>query len=268
MRAALAAAETGADLGGVTFYGSGEPPTPAKVEVIRASGADYVPNYAMSEFGHLGLGCGKPASTNDNHLMTHKYAFLQHPRLDPLGETTVNALLVTTLVPTTPVFALNVESDDYGIVEGRSCDCELGEAGLTSHVRDIASFSKLTGEGVTLVGTRLVAQLEEVLPRRFGGSPLDYQLAEEEDGQGFTRLALVISPRVHIDDEARVVEALLDGLGSARHAVELRHIWSLAGTISVRRAEPQRTARGKQLSLVKRGNRSEGPRSRIPPAAT
>ena len=54
----------------------------------------------------------------------------------------------------------------------------------------------MTGEGMTLIGTDMVRILEEDLPRRFGGSPLDYQLMEEEDERGFTRLSLVVSPDV------------------------------------------------------------------------
>ncbi len=41
---------------------------------------------------------------------------------------------------------------------------------------------------------------------RFSGTPLDYQLREEEDESGFTRLNLLVSPRVLIPNEAAVVE--------------------------------------------------------------
>lgn len=52
--------------------------------------------------------------------------------------------------------------------------------GFTEHLREIRSFHKLSGEGMTLVGSEMITILEEVLPR-FRGSPLDHQLLEEED---------------------------------------------------------------------------------------
>ena len=118
--------------------------------------------------------------------------------------------------------------------------------GLTEHIREIRSFNKLTGEGVTLVGSDMVRILEEVLPARFGGSPLDYQLLEEEDDLGRTRLHLVVSPAIRIDDEAMVVETVLGALRKCTVAGDLAAaIWSQAGTLRVRRAAPVWTARGK-----------------------
>ena len=80
-------------------------------------------------------------------------------------------------------------------------------------MRRIRSFRKLTGGGETLVGSKMAYILEEVLPNRFGGSPLAYQLLEEEDEDGFTRFSLVVNPRVHITNETEVVEAVLEALG-------------------------------------------------------
>lgn len=71
--------------------------------------------------------------------------------------------------------------------------CPLEDLGLTDHLRQVRSFSKLTGEGVTLIGSDVVHILEEVLPARYGGSPLDYQMMEVEDEDGFTRLWLLVS---------------------------------------------------------------------------
>jgi hypothetical protein len=127
---------------------------------------------------------------------------------------------------------------------------------MTTHLRDIRSFQKLTGEGVTLIGSDMVRILEEVLPSRFGGSPLDFQLLEEEDDAGFTRLSLIVSPRVDLEDEDLVIEAVLQELGSGDAAADIsRAVWSQAGTLRIRRTEPVLTARGKLLPLhmVKRG---------------
>jgi len=91
----------------------------------------------------------------------------------PGSDITVDAFHFTTLLPTARKLLLNVESDDYGVVETRSCGGPLESYGYTEHLRQIRSFRKLTGEGVTLVGSEMLRILEEVLPARFGGSPLD-----------------------------------------------------------------------------------------------
>ena len=166
----------------------------------RASGARVVIDYQISGMAGVGYGCLAPADANDQHLLTHHLAVIQAPRA--VGSTTVDALLYTSLLPNAPRVSLNVESDDYGVLEERRCGCPLEALGLLTHVRGVRSFKKLTAEGVTLVGSDLERVIESVLPARFGGSALDYQLAEEEDEQGFTRIVIRVSPRLEIRDEA------------------------------------------------------------------
>jgi hypothetical protein len=162
----------------------------------------------------------------------------------------VDAFHFTTLLPTAPKLMLNVESDDYGIVETRSCGCALETYGFTDHLRSIRSFRKLTGEGVTLVGSDMVRILEEVLPAKFGGSPLDYQLAEEEDEQGFTRLNLFVSPKIPIEDEKEVIDTVLDAMRKNSLAGDFAQaLWRQARTLRVQRKEPVWTARGKLSPL-------------------
>jgi hypothetical protein len=152
---------------------------------------------------------------------------------------------------------LNVEFDDCGILDERSCGCPLEALGLTTHLRSIRSFGKLVGEGVSLLGSEMSQILESVLPARFGGSPLDYQL-EESDEDGYTRLTLVVSPRVAIADEARVIEVVLQALGEMNPATDVaRAFWQQGQTFRVRRGEPYTTARGKQSLLVRRTIRTE-----------
>jgi hypothetical protein len=154
---------------------------------------------------------------------------------------------------------LNVESDDYGIIETRSCGCPLENYGFTEHLRDIHSFRKLTGEAVTLVGSEMIRILEEVLPAKFGGGPLDYQLMEEEDEQGFTRANLLVSPKINITDEAAVIDAVWLALGQSSVAADLaRAHWSQAKTLRVKRMEPIWTGRGKLMPLYL-ARRSEQP---------
>jgi hypothetical protein len=250
VRVCLAAREEGLDLKGAVFWGGGEPPTPAKVRTITERGASWIAGYWFMEVGAVGLGCAQPADVNDNHLLNDSVAIVQYPRRINDSEITVDAFNFTTLLPTAPKILLNVESDDYGIIEKRSCGCMLESYGFTEHVRHIRSFSKLSGEGVSLVGSEMVQILEEVLPARFGGSPLDYQLQEEEDDQGFTRLSLLVSPKVDIPDEGKVVQTILETLGRSSVAADMaRSIWSQAEILRVKRKEPVWTQRGKLMSL-------------------
>jgi hypothetical protein len=148
---------------------------------------------------------------------------------------------------------LNVESDDYGLIESRPCGCLLESYGFTEHLRHIRSFRKLTGEGVTLVPGDMIRILEEVLPARFGGSPLDYQLLEEEDENGFTRLSLLVSPEIEIAEEAAVTEVVLDALAQGGvSAVLAQATWSQADTLRVKRMNPVLTSRGKLMPLHSR----------------
>lgn len=265
LRVAIAAREAGLDLTGATFMAGGEPPTPAKVKEITASGAAWVPIYPFSEYGTVGVGCANPRDENDVHLLDDGLALIQHPRPIPGTTVTVDAFNFTTLLPHAPKLLLNVESDDYGLIEERPCGCELETVGFPRHVRDIRSFSKLTGEAGTLIGSAMVRILEEVLPARFGGSSLDYQLMEEEDDQGFTRLSVLVHPRVQIEDETEVIETILAALepedpepGTGSFAAEMtRNVWRQAETLRVRRIPPKVTGHGKMMPLHVSRNRPD-----------
>lgn len=250
MRVCVAAKESGLDLRGVTFEVGGEPPTDAKVKTIQSSGAKCYPTYHFGECGRVGMGCAKPVDCNDVHFFKDGLAMIQHVRRVPGFDVTVDGFCFTTLLPTAPKLLLNVELDDYGVVENRSCGCPLESYGYSEHIREIRSFRKLTGEGVTLVGSDMADVLENVLPARFGGTALDYQLVEEEDERGFTKLSLIVSPSIKIADEDGVIAAVLDALGQKSVADDLtRVIWSKAGTMRIKRMEPIRTARGKLMPL-------------------
>jgi hypothetical protein len=250
LRICLAARAEGLDFTGATFMGGGEPPTPAKVREITRTGATWVPTYVFTEADHVGLGCLRPQDGNDLHFLKHALALIQYPRCVPGSTTVVDAFSFTTLLPAARKILLNVESDDYGVVEPSACGCELERLGFTEHLRHVRSFSKLTGEGVTLVGSEMVRVLEEVLPERFGGTSQDYQLVEEEDERGFTRLTLLVAPQVAIDSESAVVQAVLEALGRGTVAADLsQSLWRQAGTLRVARRSPVWTNRGKLLPL-------------------
>lgn len=250
LRVAVAAREAGISLKGAYFQVAGEPPSPAKVEGILASGAKHLTNYGFTEGGRVAIGCAKPNSFNDLHIVRDGFEVLPHERLVPGTDQKVSALNLTSLFLTSPQILLNTELDDYGVVEERNCGCSLHDLGYHVHVRDIHSYRKLTGEGVTLIGSDMVDIMERLLPQKFGGSALDYQLAEQEDEQGFTRLCLLIHPRLDVPGENEIVKVILDHLeATSLMASRAQAIWRQANSLRIIRKEPVWTGRGKLMPL-------------------
>jgi len=248
----VAARDAGLDLTGTTLWLAGEPLTPSKAKLIADSGARCMTDYGAAESGRIGLGCARPVSESDVHVTLDTHFVLPWPREVPATGELVTSFHMTAIHPSAPKMLLNVEFDDCGIFEERTCGCPLGSLGLTTHVRSIRSFGKLVGEGVSLLGSEMSYILEEVLPSRFGGSPLDYQL-EESDEDGQTRLTLVVSPRVSIPDEDGVVDTVLAALREVSAGADVaRAFWQQGRTFRLRRGEPYTTARGKQPSLIRR----------------
>jgi hypothetical protein len=249
VRVAEAAQAEAIDLTGATFMIAGEPVTAAKVQRIRASGASFFSDYGMSETGRVAIGCACPKVESDLHVLSDAYAIIGWMKVVPHSDECVSSFHVTALSERSPSLLLNVEFDDDGTIEQARCGCPLESLGLRTHLRDVRSYGKLTGEGMTLVGSAVVRILEEMLPARCGGSPLDYQLIEEEDDRAFTRLTLIASPRITASDEM-LREAVLSSLTSAGGAADFaRALWQQAGTLRVRRAEPYVSDRGKQASF-------------------
>lgn len=251
LRVAIAALENGIDLSGATITGTGEPPTPAKVDTITQTGAKWIPWYAFTEGGTVGMGCANPVDGTDIHLWTDRLALIQYPRQVPGSDIKVDAFNFTSLSSIAPRVLLNVEIDDFGILEKRDCGCMFHEVGYEYHIRQIFSFRKLTSGGGTLVGSDMLRIIDEVLPFRFGGSPIDYQLVEEEDVDGFTRLSLIIHPRLSIDDEDEVIRTVYKELSSTdRAANRIGESWARRETLRIKRMEPIATGpRGKILPL-------------------
>jgi hypothetical protein len=166
-------------------------------------------------------------------------AVLQHRRRVEHADIYVNAFLFTPLLPSATKILLNVESDDYGVMETRSCDCLFGQLGFNTHLHSIRSFAKLTGIGMTIVGTDFVRILEEALPHKYGGGATDYQLLEEEDSRGQTYLSLIISPSVGVVDESDVIATVLSELRRSPHPGRLTAgVWSQANILRVKRMHP------------------------------
>jgi hypothetical protein len=240
-RICLAARDSGLDISGTVFGVTGEPFTPAKASTLASVGARAYDAYGASELAIAGLGCGNPSSIDDMHLLTDKlFVQTREKKVDDFGAT-VPALVYTTLMTNTRKILLNAESGDYGKVEERECGCLIGAVGFTTHVMGLHGYDKLTSGGVTFIGSELYRLVEEVLPARFGGNSLDYQLAEEEDANGLPQVSIVISPRVGELNEADVVDAVLESLRDyfqRERGPMMADEWRHGRTLRVVRREP------------------------------
>jgi hypothetical protein len=179
--------------------------------------------------------------------MSHRFALIGRER--PIWEDgpVVSALQVTTLTAAAPKICLNTDMGDCGDIEVRGPDCcGFGALGLRTHLSNVRSFEKLTGEGMTVVGANFVRLIEEVLPTRFGGSSVDYQLVEQENAEALTELVLRVHPRIGPVDEAALRDELLADLERGdmidRHVA---HVWRRLETIRISREPPLATPSGK-----------------------
>jgi len=247
VRISLVMQQRGVSLRNVMFLLGGEPLTRTRRETIEACGAKAVPTYGFSEGGSVGSQCPNPAAADDIHISLDAYAVILRARTLSQGEP-ANALLLTALRPASPKILLNTEIGDSGTLETRQCGCLFDELGYFRHLHTIRSFEKLTGEGVTFVGGDLFRLMEEILPKRFGGTLGDYQLVEEQDVHGLPRYTLLVSPEVGPVEDKLLVSALLEELGKMKGAYHLMAgIWSRADIIQVKREQPRPTPRGKIL---------------------
>jgi hypothetical protein len=257
VRACIAAGEAGLDISGTLFRVGGEPATDAKAEAIAATGSRHACHYSLGEVGRAGMACADRVAMDEVHLLTDKLAAISRPR--QVGAARIEALHLTTLLPSCPHVLLNVDVGDAATIERRRCACPFGELGLTTHLREIGGYEKLTTEGMNFLGTELVTIVDRVLPERFGGAPTHYQLAEGEDG-ALPRIDIVISPGVGEVDEQEAVSAVLAALASVGEPQRMMaETWRDGGTLRVVRREPYATRGAKVLPLhVARTARSGG----------
>ena len=250
VRVAVAASALGRSLAGVTFHCRSEPLTLARRSLIEQAGAGAVVDFGSIELPYVAFGCATPDVPDDTHLFTDRYAAIERRRAVGRDGPTIDALLLTSLSPATAKVALNVELGDSARVTQRDCDCALGALRLRTHLSEIRSFEKLSTEGTSFARSDLTRILEEVLPARFGGTPLDYQLVEEETATGATLLILRAAPSIGDLDATAVRTALLNALGAGDtvDAYQARLI-RRAESLVVRRAPPLATRAGKVLPL-------------------
>ncbi len=246
VRVCTAAREWNLDLKGVVFFVTGEPFSRTKLDEIESAGAKVTPYYAFVEGGNIAYGCANPSAPDDMHLLKDRIAVISHKRSLPYTNGTVDAFLITSLLPESPKILLNVEIGDYGLIHSRKCGCKLESYGFTDHLLNIKSFGKVTTEGMTFSVSDFTRIVEEILPGTFGGSSTDYQVLEESDQEGRLSVHLVVSPRVGSVDERYLLKTVLKELGKGSDSKRLMaEVWSQAETLKVRRIEPVPNLRGK-----------------------
>ncbi|MDX2170670.1 MAG: hypothetical protein SF182_26595 [Deltaproteobacteria bacterium] len=243
-----AGARAGVDLRGVRLSLRGEPLTAARLAAAERVGAEVLSLYGAIECGVIGHGCLRRAAADEVHLHGDLHAVIQPGQQPGGGPLPADALLLTTLRRSARLVLVNASLGDQAVVDERRCDCPLQAYGWSTHLRDIRSFEKLTGMGMTFADAEVAPLLEQVLPARFGGAPTDYQLSEEEAADGGFRLCLTVHPRLGRLDEAALVDAFLLALADlspTRRVMALA--WRAAGVMRVDRSPPAATAAGKIL---------------------
>ena len=241
------AAERGADISGTLFNVGGEALTDARRELVHAAGCRAVSRYIANETGPVGLGCSHMTDSNTVHFFADSHAIIIVKRPAPLTDIDVDSLHFTTLYPHAYRVFLNAEIDDSARLIPATCDCEFSRIGFTTALTDIHSFGKLTGFGMTLVGTNLLPILEQHLPKTFGGSAADYQLVESAANKQM-ELTLRVNPRLNANlDDVRVF--FLDQVQCVYGGSLTRRTWEHAGSLRVAAIPPLATRTGKILSL-------------------
>jgi phenylacetate-coenzyme A ligase PaaK-like adenylate-forming protein len=236
VRIADCAAKRGLDISGTLFLSGAEPLTEAKRTAVQAAGAEVFSRYGISELGRIGCACRSMSKENCVHVMRDSIAVISHRRRPPLADADVDSLLFTTLLSCAAFVLINVEMDDCGTIEPAACGCPLAAMGFTQQIRNVFSFGKLTGQGVTLLAGDMLNLLERSLPRRFGGTPGDYQLVEREGSPAVVELR--VSPRVGIQSEEEVRRHVLSRIRELWGGSLAYRQWSQTGGFRVVSAEP------------------------------
>lgn len=244
------ASEAGISLQGAQLTIGGEPVTEARLATIREVGATALPRYGSMECGPIGYGCLCPDAADDVHLQHDLHALIEAgPAGEELGFPS-GALFVSTLHPAAPFVMINVSMGDQAKMSRRRCGCPLQSLGWHTHLHGIRSYEKLTGTGMTFLDTDVIHVLEEVLPARFGGSPTDYQLVEQESEQGEPELRLLVHPQLGPVNTDEVAETFLYAIGATDSVCKMMEsVLREADILKVVRRIPHSTRSGKILHL-------------------
>jgi hypothetical protein len=238
LRLAAHADAIGKALPPVTFILGGEPVTSRKRAMLESRGHRVYPWYGAVDAGRIAIGCTDPAAPDDMHLLTDRFAAIVRD----------GRLLLTSLLPSVHKRYLNVDGGDLAHLERRACRCPIGALGFDVHVSDVRSEQKLCIEGITLPADLVHRLADEMLPAACGGTPADYQLAEEEGDDGWTRLVVRVAPGIVAPDE-RAAATVLDVIVAASQGIPgVAERIRRANVVVVRREVPRLSRGGKLLA--------------------
>jgi hypothetical protein len=247
VRVAEAALRRGLGLDGCTIFAGGEPLTERRSAFIASTGAAVFGRYVATETGWIGAACPRSSAPDALHLYTDRLAVIP-------GDAAANGahtLLFTTISPQAGTVLLNTDIGDAGRLRARPCSCLLGRAGLDVEVSGVHGHDKLSAEGMTVPLATVSAVLDELVEEACA-PPDAYQLREEEDATGASRLVIVLSPEVRIRD-AELAGTILERLRGRGPAASLAAtLWKDVGTIEVRRDRPQVSEGAKLKAFVRR----------------
>lgn len=249
VRLCRTAVERGLDISGSSIMVSGEPITAARTATIESAGARLLPRYGTIETGPIAYCCMNRSEPDELHVQEDLHALIQAADQGPELEMPAASLFITCLRASAPFVMINTSMGDRAEMVSGGCGCPL-ESYWPKRIKAIRSFEKLTGAGVNFPDSHLIGILEEVLPKRFGGSHTDYQLVEKESEKGVPELHLLIHPRLGDVDEDEVKKAFLEGLGAESDASAVMQLtWKQANILNIVRQTPESTASGKIMHL-------------------
>ncbi len=249
------AARRGIELRGAQITLTSEPVTPWRAAVVARTGAAMAVTYGAKETGQIAHGCLAPAGADKMHLYRDSYALVCAGADGARVGLPSDALLVTGLRRAWPNVVLNVALGDRATVTARECGCPLRQVGWTTLVHDVRSFQKLKLGGLPIDHGGLVRLLDDVLPRRFGGGPGDYQLTELVDDlvDGQPRIRLHADPRLGPLDEAVLYRTVLEGVVGL--GIPVTGLWRAPTWFSVDRRPPVAEPSGKILHVHRAASR-------------
>jgi hypothetical protein len=184
------------------------------------------------------------------HLFGHRFAVVLPRWSDDRTGLPSSALLITTLRSTAKMILLNTSVGDQAVVESRACGCPIEQLGWTTHLSTVRSFEKLTAAGMTFRDHDVIRVLEETLPARYGGSPIDYQLVESEADDGTPCLRLLVHPALGSVDPEEVRQTFLAEISRGSGVERVMGLaWDSAQVLEVERRAPVANGVGKILHL-------------------
>jgi len=251
VRVAEAAMRSGMDIAGCAFFVGGESLTDRRHGYITKTGARAYARYVITELSAVAAGCPYAVSPGDMHLYMDRLAVIQRPRIVAHSEVSVESFLFTSLSRYSPKVALNTEIGDFGRLSTHPCPCLLGQLGFVQHLSGVASYDKLTGEGISILGTDFEALIGTLIAEA-GGCPDDFQFWEEQRADGVINLVLALTPNVYDALGDRIRSEILNRLPMLKGGALASTLWQQARTMKVVKSTPLLTKGGKMTLILPR----------------